>query len=65
MTRVVNFGTLPQIARRRKAVFREIARLQEELEEIEDSLDLLHARARNLGKPHLTHQEVLAKFGLK
>ena len=49
----------------RKAFARQIARLREELEDLQDSLDAIEARARNLGKPTYSHAEVKEKFGIK
>lgn len=57
--------TTAEIAKRRRAVLCEIARLKEELEDLTDSLDLLAARKRNAGKPTYTHEEICKRFGLK
>jgi predicted DNA-binding protein YlxM (UPF0122 family) len=60
-----SIATPSQLAKRRQAIVEEITRLREELEDIEDSLDLLQARKRNLGKPTCTLDEVRKKLGLK
>ena len=39
--------------------------LREELEDLTDYLDVLEARARDLGKVRLSHDEVKKRFGLK
>ena len=39
--------------------------LREEIEDIIDYLDILEARARDAGKPRLTHAEVKKRYGLK
>ena len=42
-----------------------VARMREEAEDLMDSIDLLEARARNLGKPTLSLAEAKKKLGLK
>jgi len=41
-----------------------LAKLREELEDLTDYMDLLEARARNLGKPRYTTAEVRKRLGL-
>jgi len=43
----------------------ELVKLREEVEDLIDSLDLLEARARSAGKPTISHEEMLRKYGLK
>jgi cell division protein FtsB len=57
--------TQSKIAKQQKAVVREISRLRDELEDLGDTLDLLEARARNLGKPTYSLEEARKKLGLK
>jgi len=39
--------------------------LRDEIEELADFLDVLEARARDLGKARLSHDEVKKRYGLK
>lgn len=39
--------------------------LREEIEDLTDYLDVLEARARDLGTARLSHDEVKKRFGLK
>ena len=43
----------------------QINALREELDDLNDYLDLLEARARDEGKPRLTHDEVKKRFGIR
>ena len=43
----------------------QIAALREELEDLHDYLDLIAARARDEGKPRLTHAEVRRRYRLR
>ncbi|HZS55645.1 MAG TPA: hypothetical protein VFA65_14685 [Bryobacteraceae bacterium] len=43
----------------------ELVSLREEVEDLIDYLDILEARARDAGKPRLTHAEVKKRYGLK
>jgi hypothetical protein len=42
-----------------------LAAVREEVEELFDCLDVLEARARDNGKPRLSHAEVKKRYGLK
>ena len=55
----------PTLNTQRKAMQTAVARLREEAEDLMDSIDLLEARARNLGKPTLSLAEAKKKLGLK
>jgi hypothetical protein len=48
-----------------KYVTERIAELRQELEDVTDYLDLLEARARNLGKPRYNTEQVKKMLGLK
>ena len=50
---------------RRRLVLRQVGRLRHEIEDLTDYLDLLEARARNLGKRRLSTAEVKQRLGLK
>ena len=39
--------------------------LREEIEDLSDYLDVLEARARDVGKARLSHDEVKKRYGLK
>jgi LytS/YehU family sensor histidine kinase len=43
----------------------QIATLREELDDLNDYLDVTEARARDEGRPRLTHAEVKKHYGLK
>ena len=43
----------------------ELVSLREEVEDLIDYLDIIEARARDAGKPRLTHTEVKKRYGLK
>jgi hypothetical protein len=43
----------------------QIAAPREEREDLNDYLDLTEARARDQGKPRLTHAEVKKRYGVK
>ena len=54
----------PVLKRQRKAVLKQIGSLREQMEDLNDYLDLLEARARNKGKPTFTTDEVRKQLGL-
>ncbi|HLX60060.1 MAG TPA: hypothetical protein VKX17_02140 [Planctomycetota bacterium] len=54
-----DFGT------KRRYVVRQVSKLRHEIEDLMDYLDLLDARARNLGKPRLSTAAVKQRLGLK
>ena len=39
--------------------------LREEIEDLSDYLDVLEARARDLGKPRLSHDELKKRYAMK
>jgi hypothetical protein len=39
--------------------------LREEIEDLIDYLDLLEARARDSGRPRLSHAQIKARYGLR
>ena len=43
----------------------QLAAIRDEVEDLLDYLDLVEARARDAGKPRLTHAEVKKRCGLK
>ena len=43
----------------------QIATLREELDNLNDYLDVTEARARDEGRPRLTHAEVKKRYGVK
>lgn len=54
----------PVLKRQQKAVLKQIGSLREQMEDLNDYLDLLEARARNKGKPTYTTDEVRKQLGL-
>ena len=50
--------------RRQQIVLKQIGSLREQMEDLNDYLDLLEARARNKGKPTFTTDEVRKQLGL-
>ena len=54
----------PVLKRQQKAVLKQIGSLREQMEDLNDYLDLLEARARNKGKPTFTTDEVRKELGL-
>jgi len=54
----------PVLKRQQKAVLKQISSLREQMEDLNDYLDLLEARARNKGKPTFSTEEVRKQLGL-
>jgi cell division protein FtsB len=54
----------PVLKRQQKTVLKQISSLREQMEDLNDYLDLLEARARNQGKPTFTTDEVRKQLGL-
>ena len=54
----------PILKRQQKTVLKQISLLREQMEDLNDYLDLLEARARNKGKPTFTTDEVRKQLGL-
>ena len=54
----------PVLKRQQKAVLKQIGSLREQMEDLNDYLDLLEARARNKGKPTFTTHEVRKQLGI-
>ena len=54
----------PVLKRQQKTVLKQISSLREQMEDLNDYLDLLEARARNKGKPTFTTDEVRKHLGL-
>ena len=54
----------PVLKRQQKAVLKQIGSLRKQMEDLNDYLDLLEARARNKGKPTFTTDEVRKQLGL-
>ena len=54
----------PVLNRQQKAVLKQITSLREQMEDLNDYLDLLEARARNKGKPTFSTEEVRKQLGL-
>ena len=52
------------VKNQRKNVIAQISSLREQMEDLNDYLDLLEARARNKGKRTFTTQEVRKQLGL-
>jgi hypothetical protein len=61
MTKTAQQMVARSISRKRE----QIAALREDLEDLSDYLDLIEARARDKGKPRLTHAEVKKHYGVK
>ena len=59
-------ATKPKTTRQgRKIVLGQLRKLREEMENLQDYLDVLDARARNEGKPTYTTDQVRVRLGLK
>jgi len=43
----------------------ELSAVREEVEDLMDYLDLLEARAKDAGRPRLSHEEVKTRYGIK
>ena len=54
----------PVLKRQQKSVLKQINSLRQQMEDLNDYLDLLEARARNKGKPTFTTEEVRKQLGL-
>jgi cell division protein FtsB len=54
----------PVLKRQQRTVLKQINFLREQMEDLNDYLDLLEARARNKGKPTFTTEEVRKQLGL-
>jgi cell division protein FtsB len=54
----------PVLQRQQKTVLKQISSLREQMEDLNDYLDLLEARARNKGKPTFSTEEVRQQLGL-
>ncbi len=54
----------PAAKLQQKIVLKQIGTLREQLEDLNDYLDLIEARARNEGKPTLTTDQVRKQLGL-
>jgi hypothetical protein len=51
------------VKRQQKTVLKEISSLREQMEDLNDSLDLLEGRAHNQGKPTFTTEQVRKQLG--
>ena len=54
----------PAVKRQQKTVLKQISSLREQIEDLNDYLDLLEARARNQGKPTFSTEQVRQQLGL-
>ena len=54
----------PVLKRQQKSVLKQINSLRQQMEDLNDYLDLLEARARNKGKPTFTTEEVRKQLGI-
>jgi hypothetical protein len=54
----------PVLQRQQKTVLKQIGSLREQMEDLNDYLDLLEARARNKDKPTFSTDEVRKQLGL-
>jgi len=61
MTKTVTKEITRTIGQKRK----QLAAIRAEVEDLLDYLDLAEARARDQGKPRLTHAEVKKRYGLQ
>jgi hypothetical protein len=62
---MVNTSTKKDFGIQRKHVVQQVAKLRKEIESLTDYLDLLEARAKNLGTPRLRTADVKRRLGLK
>ncbi len=54
-----------EITRKVREKREELSAVREEVDDMLDHLDLLEARARDAGKPRLSHDEVKKRYGIK
>lgn len=54
----------PAVKRQQRTVLKQISSLRDQMEDLNDYLDLLEARARNQGKPTFTTDQVRQKLDL-
>jgi hypothetical protein len=54
-----------EINRKLRQKREELASIRADIEDLMDYLDIVEARARNLGKPRLTHAEVKRRFAVR
>jgi cell division protein FtsB len=54
----------PALKRQQKTVLKQISSLREQMEDLNDYLDILEARARNKGKRTFSTEEVRKQLGL-
>lgn len=55
----------PGFLKHRNKVLKQIHKMRAELEDLNDYLDLLEARAQNQGKPTYSMEQVKEKIGLR
>ena len=61
MTKTIERDITRTIGQKRK----QLAVIREEVEDLLDYLDVMEARARDQGKPRLTHADVKKRYGLE
>jgi cell division protein FtsB len=52
------------VKRQQRTVLKQISSMREQMEDLNDYLDLLEARARNKGKPTFSTEEVRKQLGI-
>ncbi len=61
---MISTSKKPVLNRQQKTVLKQIGSLREQMEDLNDYLDLLEARARNKGKKTFSTDEVRQQLGL-
>jgi hypothetical protein len=51
-----------EIGRTLRQKRRELSQIREEVEDLLDYLDILEARAKDAGKPRITHEEIKKRY---
>ena len=62
---MISAATSTDFGTNRRYVARQVAKLRHEIADLTDYLDMLEARAKNLGKPRLSTAAMKQRLGLK
>jgi hypothetical protein len=62
---MISAAKAPELTAERRRVLQQVAKLRHELEDLTDYLDILEARAKNLGKPRLSTEALKQRLGIK
>ena len=61
---MIGAARILELAVKRRRVLQQVAQLRHELEDLKDYLDILEARANNLGKPRLSTEALKQRLAL-